>query len=52
MSFEVTRKKSTKTTQIIISTTSSKVTTESSSEFKLKLTLTDVLMKLVSKFGS
>jgi hypothetical protein len=50
MTLEVTRKKSTKTTQTT-STTSSKVTTESSTEFKLKLNLTDALMKLASRFG-
>ena len=50
MTLQVTRKKSTKTTRTT-STTSSKVTTESTTEFKLKLNLTDTLMKLVSRFG-
>lgn len=50
MMLEVIRKKSTKTTQTT-SSASSKITTESSSEFKLKLSLTDALMKLVSRFG-
>jgi hypothetical protein len=49
MTLEVTCKKTTKTTQTT-STTYSRVTTESSSEFKLKVSLADVLMKLVDRF--
>lgn len=50
MTLEVTHKKSTKTTKTT-DTTKSRHTTESNTEFKFKLNLTDALVKLASKFG-